>query len=294
MAKILITGITGFIGAELKIQFESAGHNVFGISSSVSSEKCFLCDLRNRKLVAEVILKIEPDIVIHAAGLASVTKGESIDYYEHNVLTNENVLLALDLLKGRKRFVFLSTAAVYGNQPTDILHEELIPLPVSHYGMSKYVCERMVNMASEKHDITNLRLFNLIGSGQNTDFIVAKLIEHYHKKASSIQLGNIDTIRDYLDINTAVDRIVALTFNHKSFGETINLCSGIGYSIRDMLLILDELAQYSIAVEQVAGLMRKAEVWNLLGSVEKFKFISDRPFVAKPLQVILSEMMSSK
>lgn len=294
MARILITGITGFVGGEVARQAIELDHEVSGISFSHENDRCLRCDISDKQQVLEVIRTLDPEIIIHCAGIASVTKGSTIDYYQAHVVGTENIISALDALGGRRRLVLLSTAAVYGNQPVSVLHENLIPLPVSHYGMSKYVCERLVNMAAENHDITNLRLFNLIGPGQSDDFIVAKLVHHYQRYATSIRLGNIDTIRDFLDIHTAATRILDIAFNPKSYGETINLCSGLGYSIRQMLEVLDEITGTKMGVVSAPELIRKSEIWSLLGSTEKFESIHTKPLIKRTLKEIVSEIMLFK
>jgi GDP-6-deoxy-D-talose 4-dehydrogenase len=165
MATIFITGITGFVGKELAKQFTFEGHSVFGSSFTAEDKQSIKLDIRNFKEVFEAFQHIQPDIVIHSAALSSVTQGRTMEYYESNVLGTENVIDALNSLGGRRRLVFLSTAGVYGNQSAEILSEELNLKPVSHYGMSKLVCERMLANIINHHDVTIVRPFNIIGAG---------------------------------------------------------------------------------------------------------------------------------
>lgn len=291
MSNVFITGISGFIGSELARQMTEAGHVVSGTSFSSSNEQHIRCDIRKHAEILKAIEQVQPEIIIHTAALSSVTLGRTMDYYESNVLGTENVLSAADALGGRRRIVFISTAGVYGNQPVEVLSEDLQPLPVSHYGMSKLVCERMLENAAEKHNITIIRPFNIIGPGQNLGFIVPKLVQHFSQKKSSVRLGNLDPIRDYIDIHTCCEIIHELTMNPATYGETVNLCAGMGTSVRELLAALKDLTDHSIEVIAAPEFTRKSEVWRLLGSTKKLNSLLSKPACSRPLNEVLKEML---
>lgn len=293
MARIFITGISGFIGNELARQLNTEGHSVFGSSFNSTSKEHIQCDIRSPEAILAAITQINPDIIIHAAALSSVTLGRTLDYYESNVLGTENVIMAVNALGGRRRLVFISTAGVYGNQSVEVLSEDLPPLPVSHYGMSKFVCERMLANVAGNHDITIIRPFNVIGPRQNQSFIVPKLVQHFAERLPSVKLGNLDPVRDYIDVQTSCEIIRQLTMNPKAYGETVNLCAGTGTSVRDLLDILTELTGHSIDVIAAPEFMRRSEVWRLLGSTTKLNQLLTSPLNARPLHLVLQEMLNA-
>lgn len=294
MANIFITGISGFIGSELERQMTAAGHNVTGSSFHGHNEKHIKCDIRKKEEVVEAIKNVRPDIVIHAAALSSVTLGRTMDYYESNVLGTENIVEALNSLGTRKRLVFISTAGVYGNQPVEVLSEELPPLPVSHYGISKFACERVLANIADTHDVTIIRPFNIIGPGQNPSFIVPKLIKHFIELQPTIRLGNLDPVRDYIDIKTCCEIITNLTMCPKSYGETVNLCAGTGTSVRELLETLNDLTGHSIEAIKAPEFIRKSEVWRLLGSTAKLERLLGSPVKSRPLREVLAEILNSE
>jgi GDP-6-deoxy-D-talose 4-dehydrogenase len=292
MANIFITGISGFIGSELARQMALAGHTVTGSSFTGGSKNHFKCDIRKSEEILAVIEGAQPEIVIHAAALSSVTLGRTMDYYESNVLGTENVIAAVNALGGRRRLVFISTAGVYGNQKEEVLTEDLPPLPVSHYGMSKLVCERMLANVADAHDITIIRPFNIIGAGQNKSFIVPKLVQHFAERKHSVRLGNLDPVRDYIDVQTCCNIIAQLTMAPAAYGETVNLCAGTGTSVRDLLAVLSDLTQHSIEVIPAPEFMRKSEVWRLLGGATKLHRLLPQQISPRPFKDVLAEMLT--
>lgn len=293
MAKVFITGISGFVGKEVARHFIDDGYTVTGTSFRSKNDLHVTCDLRNSEDISAALNYAQPDIIIHAAALSSVTRGSTMDYYESNVLATENLISAVDSLGGRKRLIFISTAGVYGNQPVEVLTEDLNPLPVSHYGMSKFVCERLMAAARENHNVTVIRPFNIIGTGQNTGFIVPKLVQNFVERKPSIRLGNLDPVRDYLDIQTCAKIIKQLTLNANAYGETVNLCAGTGTSVRELLTILTELTGHSIEVIAAPEFIRKSEVWRLLGSTAKLNNILQEPVTPLPIREVLADMLNA-
>jgi GDP-6-deoxy-D-talose 4-dehydrogenase len=294
MAKIFITGISGFIGSELARQMSRAGHAVTGSSLTAAGQNHIKCDIRKSEEILAAIAGAQPDIIIHAAALSSVTLGRTMDYYESNVLGTENVIAAVHALGGRRRLVFISTAGVYGNQKVEVLTEDLPPLPVSHYGMSKLVCERMLANVADAHDITIIRPFNIIGAGQNKSFIVPKLVQHFAERKPSVRLGNLDPVRDYIDVQTCCNIIAQLTMAPAANGETVNLCAGTGTSVRELLTVLTELTRHSIEVIAAPEFTRKSEVWRLLGSTTKLDRLLPEKVSPRSYSTVLSEMLENK
>ena len=136
MKKVLLTGITGFVGGYLHQYLLERGYIVKGTSTTQSSETIFKCHLDNKADIQAVIEAYQPNIIIHTAALSSVTRGQTLDYYIHNVVATENLIEAANQLPELERFIFFSTAGVYGNQNgIVVLHEQLASNPISHYGM---------------------------------------------------------------------------------------------------------------------------------------------------------------
>jgi GDP-6-deoxy-D-talose 4-dehydrogenase len=289
---VLITGINGFIGCNLSPKLHAAKYDVWGTTLNSPDKKTLLCDLKNYYTVLDVIEKVNPDIIIHLAALSSVTAGKTMQYYEENVLGTENLFTAINKLGRRRRIIFFSTAGVYGNQAIEVLTEDLAPLPVSHYGISKYVCERLAAGMIDGHDITIFRPFNIIGFGQQADFLLPKLVRHFVDREPVVRLGSLDPIRDYIDVATCCDIVLAVLNQKQAFGQTINLCSGRGTSVRELLTMLCELTAHEINVVTVQEFVRKNEVWKLLGSTAKLNKFLPSNYQLIPLKQVLNGMLA--
>jgi GDP-6-deoxy-D-talose 4-dehydrogenase len=289
--KVLLTGASGFIGRYLHKQLVEHGYEVVGLANRKMEAGLVKLDLLDRESTLRIVKEIDPQIIIHSAALSSVTLGETIDYYKSNVVASDNLFRAIETLRGRRRIVLISTAGVYGNQKTHCLTEDLSPLPVSHYGLSKYVCERMLHTMADAHDISILRPFNVIGHGQDESFIVPKLIKHFIAKADFIQLGNIHTKRDYISVDLCVKSISGILQLPQSFGSVLNICSGLGTSVSDLLDILTKLTGHKIRVETAQNLIRSNEIMTLIGSTERLHSIIHTDIMAKDLESSLNNML---
>ncbi len=292
MNRVLITGITGFIGRYLEQSLVKAGYEVKGTSTKIQNERIFKCNLENKNEIETVLTSYSPNIIIHCAALSSVTRGQTIDYYINNVIATENLIESANRLTELERFMFLSTAGVYGNQAGhEILSEDLCPNPISHYGMSKLVCEKMcVGFLNEGINCTVIRPFNVIGVGQNPDFIVPKLVSHFKENKKEIHLGNINTSRDYIDVYASCELIKDLITAEKSFGQIVNLCGGTGHSVAELIEVLQQIYGYKIKVITDPKFVRKNEVWRLTGSVDKLESCLGKQVPKMDLHEVLSEM----
>lgn len=292
MSRILITGATGFLGAHFFKLFERKGYETYGTSTTRAADRIRLCNIENFSEIKSVLGDIRPDLVIHCAAIASVTSSPPGKYYTTNVIGAENVIQA-SVSAGVKRLIHISTAGVYGNQETDLLSEALAPKPVHHYGMSKFCSERVALNYKNNIDISIVRPFNIIGRGQNDEFIVPKLVNAFKNKQEFIKLGNIDVYRDYIDIHDSVNFVFEIINNPDSYGKIINLCTGRATSIRDLLQELRDLTSHEIKVSIASEFVRKNEVWRLLGDSSKLKSLIGDDFNIVPVRDTLKDMLQN-
>jgi GDP-6-deoxy-D-talose 4-dehydrogenase len=290
MASVLITGMSGFIGRHLAYHLRSLGHEVWGTTRSQDGVGLH-CDLRDYDRLLDVFAEAQPDVVFHLAALSSVTRGETLQYYANNLIGTENVLLAMSEDGRRRRMIFVSTAGVYGNQPTEVLTEDLPPQPVSHYGISKYACERVVTNFSDRHDVTIVRPFNVIGAGQHMSFVVPKLVHHFARRADSIRLGRLEPVRDYIDVQSCCDILGRLVNRPASFNEVINICSGRGTSVGNLLDILTALTGHEPVVISAPEFIRPNEVFRLQGGTEKLDALVPDRQPPRAFEHLLREML---
>ena len=174
MAKLLITGGAGYIGSHVLKQLVAAGHEVLvydnlstGHRHALLGAPLIVGDLADRALLSEVLAQGNFAAVLHFAAHIVVPESVShpLKYYGNNT---RNTLQLLELCHdfGIERFIFSSTAAVYGIPASGQVHELSPLLPINPYGASKMMSERMLidlsSASSLRHVI--LRYFNVAGA----------------------------------------------------------------------------------------------------------------------------------
>lgn len=292
LSNILVTGASGFIGTRLCTLLRERGDRAFAASKEISQnfDSCPF-DLADANLIQTAVERADPDVIIHLAALGTVTGTDPKAYYDINALGTERLLDAMDKLGRRTRFILVSTAGVYGNQDASVLSEEMSPLPVHHYGFSKFIAERLTHMAADRHDITIVRPFNVIGKGQRGNFIVPKLVDHFHRRAPVVKLGNIDVTRDYINLDAACSVLIEAIDTPQTFNEVINLCSGRETSLRELIQHLTDITGHTIEIETVPQFTRANEVWHLVGSAVKLDRLLPNRLAPLPVREVLEEIV---
>ena len=241
--KILITGVAGFIGRYVAQHFLAQKWFVIGVDSVSTENAPFpeLLSYYSMKLpepaLHDVIKKHTPDVCIHCAGSASV--GLSVtdparDLYANTVLTFE-VLNSLRLYAPQCRFIFLSSAAVYGN-PKSLPVKETHPLdPISPYGFHKLQCELLCEEFANVYGMSTaiLRVFSAYGPGLRRQVLWDICRKIIIEQSLTLQ-GTGNESRDFIhavDIARAIDMV---TSNAPMKGEVYNLASGKDVLIREL------------------------------------------------------------
>jgi UDP-glucose 4-epimerase len=198
---VLVTGGAGYVGSHMVIALAHAGEDVVvlddlstGMRSAVHPKaRLIVGDVADAALVLRTIAEQDIKEVIHVAAKIVVpdSVADPLGYYLSNTVKSRT-LIAAAIGAGVRRFVFSSTAAVYGMPAENPVSEDAPTLPISPYGSSKLMTEWMLRDASAAHDIgyVALRYFNVAGadpagrSGQSTPNAT-----HLIKVASELALG---------------------------------------------------------------------------------------------------------
>ncbi|MCA1453692.1 UDP-glucose 4-epimerase GalE [Bradyrhizobium sp. BRP22] len=261
---ILVTGGAGYIGSHIVNELVDRGESVVvldnlstGFGDTVPAmAQLVVGDIGDGALVEKLLSEHRVQAIVHLAASSVVpdSVANPLGYYSNNT-AGSLVLLKAAVQAGVKYFVFSSTAAVYGNPQTPLVGEDLIPRPMSPYGASKLMTERMLQDAglacSLKYVV--LRYFNVAGAdpklrtGQST-----RAATHLIKVAVQAALGARDSmaifgtdyptpdgtcIRDYIHVSDLVSaHVEALGYLRKGGASTLMNCGyGHGYSVRDVV-----------------------------------------------------------
>lgn len=242
MKKMLITGVNGFIGAAAKEYFTKK-YDVYGIDIvGKDDEKQFILDMRSDEL-KKVLLNISPDIIIHAAGGANVSKSiedPKLDF-DNSVQVFYNLLDSMRVTKTIGRLIFLSSAAVYGNAKKLPISEKADLNPISPYGLHKKICEEIGEYYNNYYgiDISILRIFSVYGPGLRKQ-IMWDMFQKFIDKGKIELFGTGEETRDYIYIADLLRSIEYIINNDEKNG-IYNIANGQAVTIREVAEIFSEL-----------------------------------------------------
>lgn len=262
----LITGINGFTGKYVADALRKAGYAVFGTGAvAEDSPGYFQVDLLDKQGLANVVAKVNPSVVVHLAAIAFVGHGEASDFYQVNLIGSRNLLEVLATHAVNLDAVLLASSAnIYGNVTEGILTENTPPNPANDYAVSKLAMEYMAMLWVDKLPLFIVRPFNYTGIGQTEDFLLPKIVAHFRRRAAFIELGNLDVWRDFSDVRT-VAAIYKRLLDVKPLGQSINVCSGITHSLREVMAIAENITGHKIEVRVNPAFVRANEVKSLCG-----------------------------
>lgn len=271
--KILITGSNGFVGKTLCGQLDRSDHDVRGMDLKGGGDNVYTADLSDYSSVCEVLDEVAPEFIVHLAAVTFVNTPDADSIYHHNTFGTLNLLKASIRLRTLPRFLFVSSSQVYGIMTNGIPVTENTPIgPVNHYGASKAAAENLImGYRNEYHlPAVIVRPFNHTGRGQNTQFIVPKLVEAFKKKERILSVGNLQAVRDYLDVRDVILAYIRIMENFPE-GEVFNICSGVGYSIAEIYALLAEMTGHKIDLVESGNLLRPNEIMNSVGDPGKIR-----------------------
>ena len=264
---ILLTGATGFTGLHLKKRLLGLGATVVGISnvkSDTSNSDLIYAPLQNKDLVHDAVAKVQPDYVIHLAGISFANHDNALPYYEVNVLGTENLLKACRDIGGNiKKIILASSAAVYGDPKIEFISESQAPAPLSHYGCSKLTMEHIAKLYADSLNIQMTRPFNYTGPGQPAHFLIPKIVAHFKERKPAIELGNTNITREFSDVRDAVENYIALLASPAN--GIVNLCSGQAHSFIDILETMTAITGHKIEVKTNPEFVRPNDIMRLVG-----------------------------
>jgi len=277
--KILVTGGAGYIGSHVVKQLGEKDFDILvvdnlstGHKEAVLYGRLQVLDLSDKQRLRDVIKDFKPDAVIHFA--ASIEVAESVKkplkYYQNNTANTLNLLEILHE-EGINRFIFSSTAAVYG-EPDNIPVRETDPLkPINPYGRSKAFVEKILKDLSEADNsfrYVSLRYFNVAGadpegkigqSYRNPTHLITRALKVAKGEFEKLQIYGTDyptpdgtAIRDYIHVcDLAYAHILALDYLMEDGESDVFNCGyGHGYSVKQVVETAKKVTGIDFPVEE--------------------------------------------
>jgi len=270
--RVLITGVGGFTGRYVAERFAAGGYEVHGTGiEERGGPRYERCDLADFAAVADVVARVDPQIVVHLAALAFVAHGDSDAFYNVNIVGTRHLLDGLrERCRRLESVVLASSANVYGNASVERITESTPPAPANDYAVSKLAMELMAALRADSLPIVIARPFNYTGVGQSESYVLPKIVAHFKARKPTIELGNVDVYRDFGDVRSVADAYCRLA-DAGVKGTTVNICSGRTVSLRDVIGMCEGLTGHRLDIVVNPKFVRSNEVRVLGGSPDRLR-----------------------
>jgi UDP-glucose 4-epimerase len=277
MMTVLVTGGAGFIGGHMALALVDAGEKPVvvdnlstGFAWAVPPEATLVVgDFGDQALIARLIDQHEIDAIAHFAAKIVVPESvaDPLAYYLNNV-SNARNLIEASIKGGVKRFIFSSTAAVYGETGAEPIGEDAQLHPVSPYGRSKLMVEWMLEDAGRAHGLRSvvLRYFNVAGAdpkgrlGQSSPaatHLIKRAVQTALGRHKSMDVFGLDyptrdgsCLRDYIQVSDLIAAHMEALSRLRAGGEslTLNCGYGRGYSVLEVIDMVKKVSGVDFTV----------------------------------------------
>ncbi len=266
--RVFVTGVAGFVGRRLEARLQAEGAQVTGTDLEL--------DVADAARVSEAISAARPDAIVHLAAISFVPEAarNPLAVYRVNFLGARSILEAARELSPGVRVLLVGSGHVYGSaEPGAPPFDEGSPLrPDSPYGWSKAASDLLGAVYADRGvDVVRVRPFNHTGAGRPDHFVESSFARQIveietGRRPPEMAVGNLDSVRDFLDVDDVIDAYVRL-LDPKLPAGVYNVASGKGTSIRDLLDAL--LAETSVQPEVSVDRNRWRPADTSVGSAER-------------------------
>lgn len=261
--KLLVTGGAGYIGSHVVKALGKGKHDITvydnlssGFKQAVTAGELVVGDLADLDKLDKLFADKKFDAVLHFAGSIVVpdSVSEPLEYYKNNTV-NTHGLLTICKKHNVNKFIFSSTAAVYGIPESEICKEDSLLLPINPYGQSKLMTEHMLRdySAASNFNYVALRYFNVAGAdpegqiGQSfpkATHLIKVASETAVGKRTHMEIFGTDfptkdgtCVRDYIHVTDLADaHVKALEYLDKGGkSQVLNCGYGKGFSVKEVI-----------------------------------------------------------
>jgi NAD dependent epimerase/dehydratase len=290
MKNILVTGADGFIGSHLVETLALKGYFVRAFClynsfndigwiktiepSILKNIEIILGDVRDFDSIKGACTNI--DTIFHLAALIAIPYSYAApeSYISTNIIGTLNILRsALD--KNVRQVIHTSTSEVYGTAQFVPITEEHPLVGQSPYSASKIGADQLAYSfyCSYGLQVSTVRPFNTYGPRQSLRAVIPTIITQALSGEKYLKLGNVDATRDFSFVQDTVNGMIAFLDNAKTFGQVINIGTGVEVTIKDVVRCISEIIEspLEIMIDQARIRPEKSEVERLWASNARAK-----------------------
>lgn len=316
MKKILITGISGFVGRYyvdylLKCPGNIEIHGIsrsppagFASPGNLPEGKTVVlhqADVTDTVRIQSIITGTRPDQILHLAAQSSVAESWNApaSSFMNNITGFMNILEAVRKSKGTPRILSVGSSEQYGRvSETDLpVSEDHIMNPSSPYAAARVAQEQLAMVYHNGYglDICCTRSFNHCGPGQADRFVASSIARQFADirhgdQDPVIRIGNGSVVRDFLDVRDVV-AAYALLLDKGISGDVYNICSGKGYAIRDIVSLIAEKRRQTVRIVEETRNMRPQDNPCIVGDNTKMRAAAGwQPVI--PFEECLDQMVT--
>ncbi len=292
--RVLITGVTGFVGSHVAEYCLERDCLVFGTGRrrsphtnvlDVQSDKRFELlevELEDARSIYSAIEASRPDLVFHLAAQSYVPTSFESPYYTLNV----NILGTLGLLEGLRQWSRNASTKIQiagSSEEYGLVAKEECPIretqelrPLSPYGVSKVACDLLAAQYVRAYGmhIVRTRAFNHEGARRGKEFVTSNFAHQAVRlvagQISELKVGNLEAVRDFNHVRDVINAYW-LALEKGEPGEVYNICSGEATTIREVIDILSRIVERELPFSLDRDRLRPSDVPYLLGDSSKFR-----------------------
>jgi UDP-glucose 4-epimerase len=289
--KVLLTGVAGFIGSHLAERLIKEGHKVVGVDcftdyyprefkesniKKLRSDSSFeFHDADILEINLETVLQ-DIDVVFHEAAQAGVRASWGSNfriYTENNVRATQRLLEAAKAAQ-LKKFIYASSSSVYGDAESYPTTEDMTPMPISPYGVTKLAGEHLCYLYYKNYAIptVSLRYFTVYGPRQRPDMAFHKFIRAIFNNEEIPVFGDGEQTRDFTYIDDIIDANIS-AMNVQLVGEIFNIGGGLRITVNDTIAIIEHVCEKKAKKKYIEK--QKGDVIHTAADISKAKKLLD-------------------
>lgn len=280
--RYLITGVNGFVGRYFAEYLQSQEENaeILGVDiteNSLNNIKYKQVDLKDKSLVYKLLEEFKPDYIVHLAAMSSVAQSwrEPAACFINNTSVFLNIADSVNELNLKCRILSVGSSEEYGIYD-EAIKEDFVLHPKSPYSVARLSQEYLSKLYVDNYglDIVMTRSFNHIGPRQNPKFVIPSFVEQLvnisRGKQDNIKTGNLDVVRDFLDVRDVVSAYYKILKESKN-RSVYNVCSGKGVKLSQIIDIISDELKITPEIIIDKDKIRPNEIMYVVGDNTKIK-----------------------